>query len=109
MSQKSARFFGVLLDASDKQRLAILKTVSDSQLRSLLEAIYNVLKGNCPIGETTKRGLSRYKKVLRRLVSKEFSLNQKRRLLIKHHRILPLILKPVTRYLLRDGSIRVRE
>ena len=71
----------------------------DSQLRAVQEAIYNVLKGNCPIDVKLKKKLEHHKSIIRRLVSKVFTRQQQQRLLTKHRAILPLILKSVIDFL----------
>lgn len=99
MVQKHLALFELLVQAADSQRAVIVKTLSEPQLKAVLEAIYNVIKGTCPIQKKDKKKLFPYKSVIRRLVSKELSQQQQKRLLKKHHRLLPLVLKPVIDYL----------
>ena len=98
MAQKHLPLFELLVQTTDNQRQAILKTLSATQLRAIPEAIYNVLRGTCPIRDSDKKKLNRYSAVIRRLVSRELTSPQQQRILNKYRRLLPLLLKPVIRY-----------
>jgi hypothetical protein len=102
MVKKHLPLFEFLVRADDKQIAAILKTLSEQQLKAVLEAVYNVSKGICPLPNKTKKQLFEYKNVIRRLVSKELNREQQRRLLKKHQHLLPLVLKPVIKFLNND-------
>lgn len=93
--EKHLALFRLLVETTEAQRLAILKTSTPSQIRSLLEAIYNVLKGTCPISDKAKKKLYRQRTTIRRLVSKDLTLQQRQRLLVRHATLLPLLLKNV--------------
>lgn len=97
--EKHLALFRLLVDTTEAQRLAILKTCTPSQIRSLLEAIYNVLKGTCPISDKAKKKLYHQRKTIRRLVSKDLTLQQRQRLLVRHAALVPLLLKPVVEIL----------
>lgn len=97
MMRKHIALFEVVVQSTDFQRLALLKTLTDKQIRAILEVIYNVLKGTCPIDSKEKKKLNLHKSALRRLVSSDLNLKQRQRLLIKHRDILPSLLKPVLR------------
>lgn len=85
----------LLKETHELQRIAILKTLTAIQLRMVREAIYNLLKGTCPVSDTLKKKLSPHQTVIRQLVSKQLSRQQQQRLLVKHAALLPLVLKPV--------------
>lgn len=93
--KKHLALYKLLVDTTKPQRVAIVKTLSPGQLRAVLEAIYNVLRGTCPVSDQLKKKLFRQRRDIRRLVSKEFSLQQRQRLLVRHTSLLPLLLKPV--------------
>ncbi|OOZ38117.1 hypothetical protein [Solemya elarraichensis gill symbiont] len=97
MINKYLPLFQFLVEASDEQRKVLVKTLTEQQLHAVNEATYNVLHGVCAIQRKDKKILDEFKTVIRRLVSKELTAKQQRRLLIKHHHILPLILKPVVK------------
>lgn len=89
----------VLVDASETQTQAILKTLSPVQLRVVLEAIYNVLRGTCPIGDKLKKKLYQRRRIIRQIVSKDLTRQQQQRLLVKHRQLLSLLLRPVIEFL----------
>ena len=97
--EKHLALFRLLIDTTEAQRLAIVKTLDPSQMRAVLEAIYNVLRGTCPVSDKEKKALYQQRRIIRRLVSKELTRQQKHRLLVKHREVLPLLLKPVLNYL----------
>ena len=93
--RKQLPLLSLLVDSVDDQKAAI----TSIQMRAVQEAIYNVLKGNCPIDAKLKKKLEHHKSIIRRLVSKVLTRQQQQRLLTKHRAILPLILKPVIDFL----------
>ncbi|MEW8544397.1 MAG: hypothetical protein AB2693_12760 [Candidatus Thiodiazotropha sp.] len=97
--QKHLPLFKILAESSDAQRSAILKTLNPAQLRAVLEAIYNVLRGTCTISDKLKKKLYQHRRVIRRLVSKDLTRQQQQRLINKHRTLLPLLLKPVIEFL----------
>lgn len=99
MVQKFLPLFELLITATNEQRAVIVQTLSEPQLKAVLEAIYNVLMGNCSISNRDKNKLIRYKDVIYRLVSKELDGKQQRRLLKKNHTLLPIVLNAVIQFL----------
>ena len=89
--EKHLALLHLLAETTDTQRLAIIKTLSPSQIRAVLEAIYNVLRGTCPVSDKARKALHHQRRIIRRLVSKDLSLQQRQRLLIRHTRLLPLL------------------
>ena len=83
--------FDVLIKSTDEKRKVILKSLTETQLKAVLEAIYNVLFGMCPIQDKDKKKLKSESTIIRRMVSKDITLQQQRRLLKKHSRLLPLL------------------
>lgn len=97
--EKHLALFKLLIDTTEAQRLAIVKTLHSGQIKAVLEAIYNVLRGTCPVSDKVKKKLYQQRGIIRRLVSKELTSKQQHRLLVKHREVLPLLLKPVVHYL----------
>jgi hypothetical protein len=97
--EKHLALFRLLVDTTEAQRLAIVKTCSPGQIRGLLEAIYNVLRGTCPVSDKVKKKLYYQRRIIRRLVSKDLTLQQRQRLLVRHAALLPLLLNPVVELL----------
>lgn len=102
--EKHLPLFELLAQATDRQSAAILKSLTKPQLRAVLEAIYNVLMGTCPISDSDKKKLYEHRHIIRRLVSKELNRQQQQRLLYKHRQLLPLFLKTVITFLKRNGD-----
>jgi len=99
MTKKYLPLLEVLTGASVLQRKAILRTLTKQQLRAILEAVYNVLRGTCPLHPKDKKTLFEYRDIIRRMVSKKLSEKQQRLLVNKYQNILPLLLKPAIRAL----------
>ena len=102
--EKHLPLFELLVQSSDEQRVAILKSLTGPQLRAVLEAIYNMLKGTCPIPDKDKKKLYQHRHIIRRLVSKDLNRQQQQRLLKKHRQLIPLFLKPVLTFLKKNGE-----
>lgn len=96
--EKHLALLHLLAETTDTQRLAIIKTFSPSQIRVVLEAIYNVLRGTCPVSDKARKALYHQRVTIRRLVSKDLSSQQRQRLLIRHSKLLPLLFKPVLEF-----------
>lgn len=78
------------------QRLALLRAADDSLVRSVCECALNTLKGNVALDRNQKNALIRHRNVLRRLACCDSgSWKTKKRLLIRHAKILPLLLTPI--------------
>lgn len=101
MTKKHLPLFHLLVEASNLQRKALVKTMTVEQLHAVTEAIFNVLRGVCPIKKKDKTTLTAYKDNIRRLVSNSLTSKQRKRLLNKHVTILPILLKPVLRHFKR--------
>lgn len=84
-----------LVHSTDEQRKVLIKKLTTEQMKVILEAIYNVLFGTCPIGEKDKKKLSAHKAVIRRMISKDLTQKQQQRLLTNHRDLLPLLIFPV--------------
>ncbi|KAF2886226.1 hypothetical protein ILUMI_19947 [Ignelater luminosus] len=84
----------VFIDA--KERLALIKSVGDTEIHCVCECVYNTLKGKVPLSTKQKAKLARHKSILRKLVKPGESIKKKKRLLLqKSGTFLPLILTPI--------------
>lgn len=93
---KNSELLRALTKLGIKERVALLKIVGDKEIHCLCECIYNTLKGKVPLTQTQKKGLSRHKVTLRRIVKPKESIHKKRKLLVqKGGSLLPLILSPI--------------
>ena len=102
MVQNHLPLFQLLVQDTDEQHAVLLQTLSEPQLKAVLEAIYNVLKETCPIRNPDKVKLYEHRRVIRHLVSKELTRQQQIRILKKYRTLLPLVLTPVIRFLKHD-------
>ena len=92
---KETDFLALLLKTSDKQIRALLKTIQLSQLRAIVQIVYNVLLGNINISEKDKKLISNRKSSIRRFVSKGVSFKERKKILLKNDKYIIVILKNV--------------
>ena len=86
----------VLSTSKPNQVKAILKEADDPLIETLCECVYNVLKSSVPITPKQKSELTKFKNPLLKLVDKEVSLPEKRKVLVqKGGNFLTLLLPPV--------------
>ena len=82
--RKQGNFLRLLLSTSDQQRRALLKSVLDSQLKAIVQIVYNVLMGNRDLSQKDKKDLAKHKTIIRRFVSKDVTQQERKRLLLKY-------------------------
>ena len=85
MSQKLKRsksFLTLLLDTKLPQARALLSTVTQPQVETIVEIIYNLM--NIASASRDKAVLNKRKAFLKKLVNRKTNLNQKKRLVVKH-------------------------
>jgi hypothetical protein len=66
-----------------KQRRKLVKNASKSEILTLVEFVYNIIKKNLPITSNQKQALCRYKKQLNILTNRKISCNKKRSVFLK--------------------------
>ena len=86
--KKELGFLRLLLRTGTKQQRALLKTIQPSQLRAIVQVVYNVLMGTRQLSPGNKKLMQRYKRIIRRFVSKELSPEQRKRILLKYFQYL---------------------
>ena len=92
--QQNWAFLNLLATAPHKQRKALLESSNHQRIKTLLEVIYNVIHNRAVIpSEDYIRSLNKYRHLLRRLAKK--SGRHKKSLLLKRHRFIPILLKPL--------------
>lgn len=102
--RKHLDFLRLLISSHVKQRRQLINTASDEQLSVLTEAVYNVLKGVCPLSDKDKNNLSKNKKILRKFTDPKLSKRLKSTILRKIHHLIPGLLRPVIRYIMQNGE-----
>ncbi|KAG8238787.1 hypothetical protein J437_LFUL018584 [Ladona fulva] len=72
-----------LCKMNSEQRAAILKNCDKSLVQAICECILNVLKGNKQLKSCHKRRISRYKKILRKIIKRDGCWKKKRRIIVQ--------------------------
>ena len=80
---------------SPKHRQVLLREGGPGLIKCLCECIYNVIKGNVPLGSGQKKKLRRYKKHLRELADRKTSSQKKTKILNQKRGFLPAVLAPI--------------
>ncbi len=78
-----------------KQAKAVLATSDKDLVCCLCECLYNVSLGNVPVGPKALSTLKKNKSKIRKIISKETSLKEKKKLLEQSGGFLPLVLAPI--------------
>ena len=100
MSQRmktQAAFLLFLFESRKRQQKAILQTITPAQTDVIAEICLNIYQGILPGQRSYIKELQPYKSVIRLLSSREIGLVQKKNLLLKHLKLITLILKPVVK------------
>ena len=92
-------FVKLLSYCETKQQIALLQTASKEQIDVLSEIAFNFLIENIPSSDTQTKTLAQYKNAIRTVADKKVSTVQKRRVLIKSRKFLPILLKLALKYL----------
>lgn len=102
MSQKLKNnwiFIQLLTNTTQGQVKALLNSSSTAQIASLIEIVFNFLKGNIPVTPTTLEHLRKYRHFLRKLTDKSISYATKKKAFIKNQKVIVYFLKQVKSYL----------
>lgn len=90
--KKEKDFLRLLVTTTDKQKKVLLQTIEKSQLRAIVQIVYNLMIGYRTLPEKDKKRLAKRKNVIRQFVSQGISLKTRKALLLKYHKyILPFI------------------
>lgn len=77
-------FLQLLHTSTPKKRKNILKKANKKLIKTLLECVYNTLKGNIPLKTNEKLKLKKHKSLLRKLCSKsKRGLNYKKKIIVQ--------------------------
>ena len=95
LKRQEGDFLRLLLSSSVKQRQAMIKTIEKSQLRAIVEIVYNVLMGNRELSHADKTSLKKHKTIIRRFVSQSLSNKERKRLLFKYLSFFMILLNVV--------------
>ncbi len=92
-------FLELVVRTDNKQVRALLATITPAQLNIVSELCVNLLAGNVPI--TNKGSLKKYRKILRRLASKQ-TAKTKKALIKRWPQAVLVLIKATLPYLFRD-------
>ena len=87
----------------DTQKKALLKSITNKQLETLCEVVYNIYKRTIKISKYFVNKLVPFKREILTLINKRASLTKKKAAVVKLRSVLPIILKPVLS-LIKDGT-----
>jgi hypothetical protein len=83
------------LTTSRLQRKALLDTITNEQLKVLIEVTVNLLRGVLPISAAQKSKLKKYKKLIRLIGDQTVSLKTKKDALCRQGHAIAVLLKAV--------------
>lgn len=95
--KKDRALLEALIQATPKERKALLKAYDTNRIRTICECAYNVLRGNVPLSPKRKAQLGKYKTVLRKVVKRGEGWKKKRNYLVQQGGgfFIPLLLSTV--------------
>lgn len=102
--EKNIHFLYLYTIASREKQRALIQSMSNLQLRAILEVVLNVLKGTVDIKIGDKTVLERHKTIIRQVVKRGLSQKKKKSLLQKYSRIFSRIVKLALDQVFEDGS-----
>ena len=94
-----APYILMLYSADSRQRKSLLKSMTWKQQRALYEVILNVYKGTFPLSKYYLKRLLPYRNAIHKLSSGKVKKSDKRRILLKNHLMLPIVIKPALKVL----------
>lgn len=98
LSNADRHLTAFLSTARSQQITSILLTLTLQQQKSLIEIVYNILKGTISLTNVTRKKLSRHQKDIRRLVVGQLTERQRRNRLQKIVSIIPLLMTAFIKY-----------
>lgn len=91
----AAHFIGLLLKADKRQCVALLRTITNDQMRAIVEIIYNVMYGYGHITHRDIRYLKNRRTIIRQLVAKSLPAKRRKELLRKYFSVVRILLKVI--------------
>ena len=88
-------FLELLVSCHPKQRRALLRTISDSQVNFLSLVLHNILQGKLILDHSHKQRLQRHASLIRRIARKSTVVSVKQDLFLKHNRLVRIIFAPL--------------
>jgi len=92
--QRHWPFFQLFLsETTDNQRRVLLKTITNSQLKALIEIVTNFLQRVIVVKPAALKAIEKHKNLLRRFADDTVSLKSKRQTLNRHQKTIKEFLK----------------
>ena len=89
-------YFQLLMSTTSKlQRRQLVDTITNDQLRALIQIVVNLLQNIIPLTPSKKTHLKKHRKVIRQIGESSISLKKKKELLCKQSSAIALLLKSV--------------
>ena len=88
-------FLKLIVSTTSSQQRALIKTSTKSQIKAIVQIVYNILKGNRDVSESYLKKLRQHKTIIRRFVSKPLSLENRIRIFLKSSQHILLLIKPI--------------
>ena len=82
--KKESTFLKLLLVTTSQQQKALIETITPSQMKAIVQIVYNVLQGNRHLPENIKSRLQKDKLFIRRFISRQLRRKERRKLLLNH-------------------------
>lgn len=102
--RKQRAFLHFMLCANNVQQKSIVKSLTSEQYDVISEIALNIYTGTYPLSKQYINLLKPYQLDIRALGSREIGTKQKRRILLKHLPLVPLLLKPIVSHLEKNGE-----
>jgi hypothetical protein len=91
--RKNTEYLRLLTYTHRAQQIALVKSISSEQLKTICEIALNILEGIIPLKPSQKSVLSRYKNFIRLIGQKKGSQSSKKASLLKNIKALAVLLK----------------
>ena len=87
-----------------KQKKALLQSIEKSQLRAIVQIVYNLMVGNRSLPEKHKKRLAKRKTVIRQFVSQGLTFKNRKELLLKYYKYILPFVNAIQSELTRNGQ-----
>lgn len=97
-------FINLLLDTDIKkiQKKVLIETTTTEQLKTILEIVGNVLYGNIPISDVSKRKLRKHKTLLQTLWHDRSTLSKKRKYVLRHYSAINNVVQSARTFIIKQ-------
>lgn len=97
--KKESNFIRLLLKTTRLQQKALIRTITPTQMKAVVQIVYNVLQGNRDISVKTKNRMIKHKRFIRRFITNGLTPRKRINLFLKYLTFILLLLKTVEKEL----------